>query len=273
VAEIQSRNLAKQDESVQISTARLAEQLAKAYELAKEKGRPADMVTATIAQAKLARKWVERSEVAQTNEFSGMSSGRVACAASLGGGLRLHAHAGDAGIPAGCAAKQTLENPRSRKASRRSVCPSRVVEIAAAAPWLCPKPLQFLLVGLPELIPREAARVVDAAEDHQRAHLEAPGEAIERATQVAARLICGPHDSERHQQLGGNLATPPFNIMRRHGDRPDVRECSLAQPKVSQFVRKREHLRGLLSTALMKTSGARSSVSAKPRTSSASSLR
>src|SRR5262249_37761766 len=58
------------------------------------------------------------------------------------------------------------------------------VEIAAAAPWLYPKPLQFVLVGLPELIPREAARVVDAAEDHQRAHLEAPGEAIEPATQV-----------------------------------------------------------------------------------------
>src|SRR5215469_13832619 len=80
------------------------------------------------------------------------------------------------------------------------------VEIAAAAPWLCPKPLQFVLVGLPQLIAREAARVVDAAEDHQRAHLEALGEAIERATQVPTRLIFGPQDSERHQQLGRNLA-------------------------------------------------------------------
>src|SRR5262249_36845266 len=117
------------------------------------------------------------------------------------------------------------------------------VEIAAAAPWLYPKPLQFVLVGLPEVIPREAAGVVDAAEDPKRAHLEAPGEAIE--PQVPARLIFGPQDSERHQQLGRNLAAPPFNIMRRRGDRSDVRECRPAHPKVSQFVRKREHLRGL----------------------------
>jgi hypothetical protein len=118
------------------------------------------------------------------------------------------------------------------------------VEIAAT-PWLYAKPLQFVLVGLPELIPREAARVMDAAEDHQRAHLEAPGEAIEPATKVPARLIFGPQDRERHQQLGRNLAAPPFNIMRRRGDRPEVRECRVAQPEVSQFVRKREHLRGL----------------------------
>src|SRR5262249_7073438 len=104
------------------------------------------------------------------------------------------------------------------------------VKIAAAAPRLCPKPLQFLLVGLPELIPREAARVVDAAEDHQRAHLEASGEAIERATQVPTRLIFDPQDGEGHQQLGRNLAAPVLNIMRRHGDRPDVRECRPAQP-------------------------------------------
>src|SRR5262249_3969163 len=115
----------------------------------------------------------------------------------------------------------------------------------AAVPWFCPKPLQFLLVGLPELITREAARVVDAAEDHQRAHLEAPGEAIERTTQVPARLIFGPQDSEWHQQLGRNLAAPPFNILRRRGDRPDVRECRPTQPEMSQLVRKREHLRRL----------------------------
>ena len=64
---------AKAVEEAAISDSRLAAQLAKAYEIAEEAKRPADMVAATIAQAKFAGKWVERSEVAQTNEFSGMS--------------------------------------------------------------------------------------------------------------------------------------------------------------------------------------------------------
>ena len=60
-------------EAAQISDSRLAAQLAKAYEIAEAAKRPADMVAATIAQAKFAGRWVERSEVAQTNEFQGMS--------------------------------------------------------------------------------------------------------------------------------------------------------------------------------------------------------
>jgi len=73
VHELQTRNLQKQDEFAQISASRLAEQLARAYEIAEKAKRPADMVAATIAQAKFTGQWVERSEVAQPNEFQGMT--------------------------------------------------------------------------------------------------------------------------------------------------------------------------------------------------------
>jgi hypothetical protein len=46
-----------------ISASRLAAQLAKAYATAEAAKRPADMVNATIAQAKLAGMWTERSQV------------------------------------------------------------------------------------------------------------------------------------------------------------------------------------------------------------------
>jgi hypothetical protein len=74
IAELQSRNLQIQDEAVQISSERLAAQLARAFAIAEAAKRPSDMVTATIAQAKLAGKWTERSENTQSNEFAGMSS-------------------------------------------------------------------------------------------------------------------------------------------------------------------------------------------------------
>jgi hypothetical protein len=73
VHEIQSRNLQIQDESAQISSAQIAEQLARAFDLAEKLKRPGDMANITVAQAKAAGKWVERSEVAQTNEFAGLS--------------------------------------------------------------------------------------------------------------------------------------------------------------------------------------------------------
>jgi phage terminase small subunit len=82
IEELQSRNLQIQDKAVEIAAApiaehvspiRIAAQLAKAYAVAEKQERPADMVAATIAMAKFSGQWVERSEVAQTNEFAGLS--------------------------------------------------------------------------------------------------------------------------------------------------------------------------------------------------------
>jgi hypothetical protein len=67
-AEVRERAAAE----AQISASRLAAQLAKAYEIAEKAQRSTEMVNATVAQAKFAGLWVERSEVAQTNEFVGM---------------------------------------------------------------------------------------------------------------------------------------------------------------------------------------------------------
>jgi hypothetical protein len=60
-------------EEAQISASRLAAQFARAYQIAEEAKKPEAMVNATVAQAKFAGLWVERSEVAQTNEFAGLS--------------------------------------------------------------------------------------------------------------------------------------------------------------------------------------------------------
>jgi hypothetical protein len=60
-------------EEAQISASRLAAQLARAYEIAVKAEKPEAMVNATVAQAKFAGLWVERSEVAQINEFGGMT--------------------------------------------------------------------------------------------------------------------------------------------------------------------------------------------------------
>src|SRR6266498_2975846 len=82
IEELQSRNLQIQDKAVemaaapiaeQVAPSRIAAQLAKAYQIAEKHERPADMVAATIAMAKFSGQWIERSEVAQTNEFQGMS--------------------------------------------------------------------------------------------------------------------------------------------------------------------------------------------------------
>jgi hypothetical protein len=59
-------------DEAQISASRIAAQLAEAYKVAAEGKKPEAMVSASVAQAKFAGLWVERSETTQVNEFSGM---------------------------------------------------------------------------------------------------------------------------------------------------------------------------------------------------------
>ena len=68
VAELQTRNVTKADEITEITTARLLELTEEARLKAMQLGQPAAAITAITALAKLAGKWVERSEQTTRSE-------------------------------------------------------------------------------------------------------------------------------------------------------------------------------------------------------------
>ena len=65
VAELLSRNIQKQDATVEITTQRLLEMAEEARVLAMQQNQPAAAVTALTAIAKLSGRWIERSEQTQ----------------------------------------------------------------------------------------------------------------------------------------------------------------------------------------------------------------
>lgn|SRR5262249_44490280 len=86
VAELQTRHLVKEDQNTAISVQRLREQLAEAYELAKQQNRPGDMALITEKQAKLDGKWTERSEVTTRQADADKLSNDELAAIALGEG-------------------------------------------------------------------------------------------------------------------------------------------------------------------------------------------
>ena len=78
VAELQSRNVEKQDAVVEITTARLVAMAEEARVLAMELGQPAAAVTAITALAKLSGKWIEKSETTtKTGDLSQLTDGEL----------------------------------------------------------------------------------------------------------------------------------------------------------------------------------------------------
>src|SRR5947209_4289187 len=73
----------------------------------------------------------------------------------------------------------------------------------------------LVVVRLPELLLRQAAGVMDPAQDDQGADLEASREAIDLGAQFGLRLIFLTNDSERYEQLGGDLVAPALDLMFR----------------------------------------------------------
>ena len=82
-------------------------------------------------------------------------------------GLRDGNTAQAEGIPIQCLALKRADNEGTGEALAD---PHRLgpVEIAAASGWNRPQPFKLLPIGLPELIPREAAGVVNSPQDDQR---------------------------------------------------------------------------------------------------------
>ena len=79
VAELQTRNVQKQDAMTEITTQRLLEMAEEARLKAMELGQPAAAVTALTAIAKLAGKWIEKSETTtKTDDLNSLSDAQLA---------------------------------------------------------------------------------------------------------------------------------------------------------------------------------------------------
>jgi predicted house-cleaning NTP pyrophosphatase (Maf/HAM1 superfamily) len=79
VAELQSRNVAKADQIVEITTARLLQMAEDARMLAMQQNQPAAAVTALTAIAKLSGNWIERAETVNRNvDFDQLSDADLA---------------------------------------------------------------------------------------------------------------------------------------------------------------------------------------------------
>src|ERR1700761_2906218 len=119
------------------------------------------------------------------------------------------------------------------------------VEVPTRSLRDCQEPLELLPMGFIELVRGEAAGVVDAAENDQRAHLEASGEPVELLTKNGVWPVLFTEYRERYEDLGGDAIAPDLDLVRRCGDRPDIGQGTLAEPKMRQLVCQGEHLRGL----------------------------
>ena len=79
VAELQTRNVIKQDQLVEITTQRLLAMAEEARVLAMQQNQPAAAVTALTAIAKLSGRWIERSEqTTKTDDLSTLSDAQLA---------------------------------------------------------------------------------------------------------------------------------------------------------------------------------------------------
>ena len=79
VAELLSRNIQKQDATVEITTQRLLEMAEEARVLAMQQNQPAAAVTALTAIAKLSGRWIERSEqTTKTDDLNTLSDAQLA---------------------------------------------------------------------------------------------------------------------------------------------------------------------------------------------------
>ena len=99
--------------------------------------------------------------------------------------------------------------------------------------------------GPPKCIPREAASVVDAAQHHQRAHLEVLCETVERRPQILARPKLRAKNGERDQKFGCNPIASILDRVRGRGCGLHVGPSRLAKPEMGQLMSKCEHLRRL----------------------------
>lgn len=91
------------------------------------------------------------------------------------------------------------------------------IEVAAGSLGNGAQAREFHLIGAPELILRQAPRIMHAAEDYQRTDLESPRQADRLFIQVGAPVILLGHSCERVQQFGRNLIAPALHMLGGHG--------------------------------------------------------
>src|SRR5882724_13070859 len=111
----------------------------------------------------------------------------------------------------------TFERADDKRAGEPLADPRRLCQVKVAAAPLGDGPQSFELgfIGLPELLSRQAADVVDPAQDDQGADLKAAGESIDLGEQFGLRLIFLTNDGEWYEQLGSDLVAPALDLMFR----------------------------------------------------------
>ncbi len=93
----------------------------------------------------------------------------------------------------------------------------------------CTQPLDFVIVGFVESRNIQSG-VAHAAENHERAHLEAARQPIHLRAEVSVSIVVVLKDIQRDEQLGGNLVAPTLDaIVRAHRRRRVSRRSSLSE--------------------------------------------